>query len=97
MFIVFGRDISLVLRTSEISLLKNNSHDLHRVITHSFVLVIVSLSYLIWSLSTYFQIPVMIMIIINVILHLLKENRFSFKCALPTLNKISFNLTPDEN
>ncbi len=40
MFIVFGRDISLVLWTSEISLLKNNSHDLHRVITHSLVLVI---------------------------------------------------------
>ncbi len=33
MFIVF-------LRTREISLLKNNSHDLHRVITHSLVLVI---------------------------------------------------------
>ncbi len=40
MFIVFGRDISLILRTHEISLLKNNSHDLHRVITHSLVLVI---------------------------------------------------------
>ncbi len=41
MFIVFGRDISLVLRTREISLHKNNSHDLHRVITHSLVLVII--------------------------------------------------------
>ncbi len=40
MFIVFGSDISLVLQTREISLLKNNSHDLHRVITHSLVLVI---------------------------------------------------------
>ncbi len=40
MFIVFGRDISLVLWTREISLLKNNSHDLHWVITHSLVLVI---------------------------------------------------------
>ncbi len=36
----FGMDISLVLQTREISLLKNNSHDLHRVITHSLVLVI---------------------------------------------------------
>ncbi len=41
MWIVFGRDISLVQRTREISLHKNNSHDLHRVITHSLVLVIV--------------------------------------------------------
>ncbi len=40
MFVVFGRDISLILRTLEISLLKNNSNDLHRVITHSLVLVI---------------------------------------------------------
>ncbi len=40
MFIVFGRDISLVLQTREISLRKNNSHDLHRVITLSLVLVI---------------------------------------------------------
>ncbi len=40
MFIVFGRDISQVLWTREISLCKNNSHDLHRVITHSLVLVI---------------------------------------------------------
>ncbi len=40
MFIVFGRDISLILWTLAISLHKNNSHDLHRVITHSFVLVI---------------------------------------------------------
>ncbi len=37
--IVFGRDVSLVLRTHEISLCKNNSHDLHRVITHSLVLI----------------------------------------------------------
>ncbi len=37
MFIVFGRDISLILQTREISLCKNNSHDLHRVITHSLV------------------------------------------------------------
>ncbi len=42
MFIVFGRDISLILRTREISLHKNNSHDLHRMITHSLVLVIIS-------------------------------------------------------
>ncbi len=42
MFIVFGGDISLVLLTLEISLCKNNSHDLHRVITHSLVLVIIS-------------------------------------------------------
>ncbi len=41
MFIVFGRDISLVLLTRQISLHKNNSHDLHRVITHSLVLVII--------------------------------------------------------
>ncbi len=41
MFIVFGRDISRVHMTSEISLCKNNSHDLHRVITHLLVLVIV--------------------------------------------------------
>ncbi len=40
MFIVFGRDISLVLRIHEISLCKINLHDLHRVITHSLVLVI---------------------------------------------------------
>ncbi len=40
MFIVFGRDISLIMQTREISLRKNNSHDLHRVITHSLVLVI---------------------------------------------------------
>ncbi len=42
MFIVFDRDISLFLRTREISLPKNNSHDLHRVITHSLVLAIIS-------------------------------------------------------
>ncbi len=41
MFIVFGRDISRVRRMSEISLHKNNSYDLHRVITHSLVLVII--------------------------------------------------------
>ncbi len=41
MFIVFGRDTSLILWTREISLRKNNSHDLHRVITHSLVLVII--------------------------------------------------------
>ncbi len=41
MFIVFGMDISLVLWTHEISLHKNNSHDLHIVISHSLVLVIV--------------------------------------------------------
>ncbi len=41
MFIVVGRDISLVLLTHEIFLCKNNSHDLHRVITHSLVLVII--------------------------------------------------------
>ncbi len=41
MWIVFDRDISLVLHTREISLHKNNSHDLHRVITHSHVLVII--------------------------------------------------------
>ncbi len=40
MFIVFDSDISLILRTREISLHKNNSHDLHRVITHALVLVI---------------------------------------------------------
>ncbi len=39
MFIVFGRDISLILQTHEISLHKNNSHDLHIVITHSLVFV----------------------------------------------------------
>ncbi len=37
MSIVFYRDISLILRTCEISLYKNNSHDLHIVITHSLV------------------------------------------------------------
>ncbi len=36
----FGMDISLILRTREISLHKKNSHDLHRVLTHSLVLVI---------------------------------------------------------
>ncbi len=41
MFIVLGRDISLVLWTHEISLHKNNSHDLRREITHSVVLVII--------------------------------------------------------
>ncbi len=40
MFIVFSRDISLILRTREISLHKKNSHDLYIVITHSLVLVI---------------------------------------------------------
>ncbi len=40
-FIVCGRDISIVLQTHEISLRKTNSHDLYRVITHSLVLVIV--------------------------------------------------------
>ncbi len=41
MFIVFGRDISLLLWTLEIFLRKNNSRDLHRVIIYSLVLVIV--------------------------------------------------------
>ncbi len=41
MFIVFGRGISLVLWTREISISKKNSHNLHRVITHSLVLVII--------------------------------------------------------
>ncbi len=41
MFIVFGRDISFFLQTREISLHKNNSHDLHIVITHRLVLGIV--------------------------------------------------------
>ncbi len=61
-FIVFGRDISLVLRTHETSLHKNNSHDLHRVITHSLVLVIIpgamvrSTSYIIQQFcTTYFE------------------------------------------
>ncbi len=40
MFIVCS-DIALVLWTLEISLHKSNSHDLHRVITHSLVLVII--------------------------------------------------------
>ncbi len=40
MFIVFGRDISLILQTHEISPHKNNSHDLHTMITQSLVLVI---------------------------------------------------------
>ncbi len=40
MWIVFVKDISLILQTHEISLDKNNSHNLHRVITHSLVLVI---------------------------------------------------------
>ncbi len=34
------KHILLILQTHEISLHKNNSHDLHRVITHSLVLVI---------------------------------------------------------
>ncbi len=40
MFIVFGGHCQPLLRTREISLHKNNSHDLHRVITHSLDLVI---------------------------------------------------------
>ncbi len=42
----FGRDISLVLCTSEISLHKHTPHDLHRVITHSFDRAILCLHYL---------------------------------------------------
>ncbi len=41
LFIAFGRDISLILQTREISLFKNNSCDLHWVITHSHILVII--------------------------------------------------------
>ncbi len=40
MFIVFGRDVSLILQTHEISLHKNDSHNVHIVFTHSLVLVI---------------------------------------------------------
>ncbi len=43
MFIMFGRVISLIRQTLQISLHKNNSHDLHIVITHTFVLAIISL------------------------------------------------------
>ncbi len=50
MWIVFCRDISLVLQTREISLRKNNSHDLHRVIRHSLVPVVVSGA---WTVYTY--------------------------------------------
>ncbi len=50
MFTVFGRDISLVLQTREISLSKNNKHDIHIVITHLLVLVIIFLIFHTYSL-----------------------------------------------
>ncbi len=49
MFIVFSRDIKLVLQTHEISLCRINSHDLHRIITHSLILVIVYACVLPWE------------------------------------------------
>ncbi len=43
---MFSRDILLILRTHEISLHENNSYDLHIVITHSHVHVILCMWYL---------------------------------------------------
>ncbi len=49
--------VHINLRTREISLLKNNEHDLHRVITRSLVLVIVVLKDAVtseWVMHSYF-------------------------------------------
>ncbi len=58
MFIVFDRDISLILQTREISLHKNNSHDLHIVIIHSFVRVLLCHTMACFFVISYIQISI---------------------------------------